>query len=132
MKDFMPLRQEAERRGKLIQAASARRAPPDEACKLIGEFSQVETKMIKYIDANAQKCGIPPDVGAQMKKGHSNTEQMHKKVCAAAQQPQARGPAGPSLSDVLGSSAALPEAPTKTKRGGGSTFDTLNGNVLSR
>ena len=40
------------------------------------------------------------------------------------------GPAGPTLSDVLGSSAALPEA-TPTKKGG-STFDTLNGNVLAR
>ena len=48
----------------------------------------------------------------------------------AAQQAQTRGPAGPSLSEVLGSAAALPEA-TKTKKGG-STFDTLNGNVLTR
>jgi hypothetical protein len=31
---------------------------------------------------------------------------------------------------VLGSSAALPEANTAKK--GGSTFDTLNGNVLTR
>jgi len=31
---------------------------------------------------------------------------------------------------VLGSAAALPEA--NTTRKGGSTFDTLNGNVLSR
>ncbi len=37
--------------------------------------------------------------------------------------------AGPSLSEVLGS-APLPEA-KPTKRGG-STFDTLNGNVLTR
>jgi hypothetical protein len=34
------------------------------------------------------------------------------------------------LSEVLGSSAALPEATTVKK--GGSTFDTLNGNVLAR
>jgi hypothetical protein len=47
-----------------------------------------------------------------------------------AQQQQQRGPAGPSLSEVLGSSASLPEA-TVTKKGG-STFDTLNGNVLTR
>ena len=47
-----------------------------------------------------------------------------------AQQAQQKGPAGPSLSEVLGSSAALPEV-TATKKGG-STFDTLNGNVLAR
>src|SRR5471030_1809636 len=38
MKNFMPLREEAEKRGKLIKAASERHAPPDEACKLIESF----------------------------------------------------------------------------------------------
>jgi hypothetical protein len=131
MKAFVPLREDAEKRGKLIKAASERHAPPDEACKLIGGFGQAEIKMIKYIETNASKCGIPPQVSDQMKAGHKNTEVMLQKVCAAAQQQaQGRGPAGPSLSDVLGSAAALPEA-TATKKGG-STFDTLNGNVLTR
>src|SRR5260370_42163608 len=65
----------------------------------------------------------------QLKNGHKNTENLQKKVCAVAQQQQ-KGPAGPSLSEVLGSSAALPEA-TPTKKGG-STSDTLHGNVLAR
>jgi hypothetical protein len=130
MKGFVPLREEAEKRGKLIKAASERHAPPDEACKLIGNFGQSETKMIKYIEANAAKCGIPAQIGDQLKAGHKNTEKMQKQVCNAAQQAQTRGPAGPSLSEVLGSSASAPEA-TPTKKGG-STFDTLNGNVLTR
>ena len=113
MKAFMPLREEAEKRGKLI-----------------GNFSQAEVKMLKYIEANATKCGVPPQVSEQMKNGHKNTEALQKKVCAAAQQVQQRGAAGPSLSEVLGSSASLPEA-TATRKGG-STFDTLNGNVLTR
>jgi hypothetical protein len=54
---------------------------------------------------------------------------LQQKVCAVAQQQQQRPPAGPSLSEVLGSSAALPEA---TAKKGGSTFDTLNGNALAR
>ena len=131
MKAFMPLREEAEKRGKLIKAASDRHAPPDEACKLIRNFSQAETKMIKYIDTHAAKCGIPPQVGDQMKNGHKNTEAMATKVCNVAlqMQNQPRGPAGPSLSEVLGSGSA-PEANAGKK--GGSTFDTLNGNVLTR
>ena len=129
MKTFVPLREEAEKRGKLIKAASDRHAPPDEACKLIGNFAQAELKMIKYIETHSTKCGIPPQISEQMKNGHKNTENLLKKVCAVAQQQQ-KGPAGPSLSEVLGSSAALPEA-TPTKKGG-STFDTLNGNVLAR
>ena len=130
MRGFVPLREEAEKRGKLIKAASDRRAPPDEACKLIGNFGQAEIKMIKYVEAHAAKCGIPPQISEQLKNGHKNTETMQQKVCSVAQQQQQRGPAGPSLSEVLGSSAALPEANTTKK--GGSTFDTLNGNVLTR
>jgi hypothetical protein len=130
MKGFIPLREDAERRGKLIKAASDRHASPDEACKLIGNFGQAEIKMIKYVETHAAKCGIPPQITEQLKTGHKNTESMQKKVCTVAQQQQQKGPAGPSLSEVLGSSAALPEA-TPTKKGG-STFDTLNGNVLTR
>ena len=131
MKGFLPLRQEAEKRGTAIKNASERHAPPDEACKLITAFSQSEVKMIKYIEANTQKCGIPSSVGDQMKTGHKNTEGMRQKVCSVAGQQQQRAPAAPRLSDVLGSSAALPEA-TAAKKSGGTTFDTLNGNVLAR
>jgi len=130
MKGFVPLREEAEKRGKMIKAASERHAQSDEACKLIGDYSKAEVKMIEYVRLNATKCGIPPQISEQLKKGHAGTEQMQKKVCSAAQAP--RGPAGPSLSEVLGSSAALPEATTTAKKNGGTTFDTLNGNVLAR
>ena len=130
MNGFAPLREEAEKRGKMIKTASDRHAPPDEACKLIGNFGQAEIKMIKYIESHAAKCGIPPQISEQLKNGHKGTEAMQQKVCAVAQQQQQKGPAGPSLSDVLGSSAALPEV-TPSKKGG-STFDTLNGNVLTR
>jgi hypothetical protein len=130
MKEFVPLREEAERRGKLIKAASDRHASPDEACKLIGNFGAAEVKMIKYVEAHAASCGIPAQITEQLKAGHKGTEALQKKVCNVAQQVQQRGPAGPTLSDVLGSSAALPEANAAKK--GGSTFDTLNGNVLTR
>lgn len=130
MKKFVPLREEAEKRGKLIKAASERHAAPDEACKLIASFGQAEINMIKFVQSNSARCGIPPQVSDQMKTGHKNTETMQKKVCAVAQQAQQKGPAGPSLSEVLGSSAALPEVTAAKK--GGSTFDTLNGNVLAR
>ena len=131
MKGFVPLREEAEKRGKMIKAASERHAPPDEACKLIKNFGQAEIKMIKYVDSHAAKCGIPPQISDQLKLGHKNTESMKSKVCAVAQQMQQRGPAGPSLSEVLGSPASIPEA-TLIKRRGGSIFDTLEGNVLER
>jgi hypothetical protein len=131
MKEFVPMREDAEKKGQLIKAASDRRAPPDEACKLIRNFGQAEIKMIKFVETNAIKCGIPPTVPDQLKAGHKNTEMMQTKVCAVAQQQQQKGPTGPSLSEVLGSSAELPDAKS-AKKSGGSTFDTLNGNVLAR
>jgi len=130
MKAFLSLREEAEKRGKLIKAAGDRKAGPDEACKLIGNYSAAELKMVKYVETNSTKCGIPPQIGEQLRTGHKGTEATQKRVCEAAQQMQQRGPAGPSLSEVLGTAAAVPEA-TPTKKGG-STFDTLNGNVLTR
>jgi len=130
MKEFLPLREEAEKRGKMIKAASDRHAAPDEACKLIKNYSQAELKMVKYVESHQAKCGIPAQVGDQLKAGHKNTEALETKVCNVAQQVQQRGPVGPSLSDVLGSATTVPEATAAKK--GGSTFDTLNGNVLAR
>jgi hypothetical protein len=92
MKGFVPLREEAEKHGKLIRAAGERHAPPDEACKLIGNFGQAEIKMIKYLE----KCGIPSKISDQLKAGHKNTETMQKKVCTVAQQAQRSGPSGPT------------------------------------
>ena len=130
MKEFAPLREEAEKRGKLIKVASDKHASPDEACKLIASFGQAELKMLKYVETHSAKCGIPPNVTDQIRAGHKNTEALQTRVCAMAKQIQQRGPAGPSLSEVLGSATAVPEATAAKK--GGSTFDTLNGNVLAR
>ena len=131
MNGFLPLREDAEKKGKMIKAASDRHAPPDEACKIIGNYSAAEVKMIKYVETNATKCGIPASVAEQLKAGHKNTEGVEKKVCGMAEQMKTRGPAGPSLSDVLGTASAAPEA-TASRGKGGSTFDTMNGNVLQR
>lgn len=94
-KEVVPLRNDMEERGKLIKAASARRAPPDEACKLIGSYALSEIRLIRYLEANAAKCGIPPEVADGLKVSHKSTEAMRKTVCAAAQQAQRKGPAGP-------------------------------------
>ncbi|WP_371745162.1 hypothetical protein [Bradyrhizobium sp. U87765 SZCCT0109] len=129
MKQFLPLRQDAEKKAGLIKAAGARKAPPAEACALIRNFSGAEVKMIKFIETNARRCGIPPEIGKQMQDGHANTEKMKTAVCNVAAQ-QSAGPAGPSLADVLGTSSAIPEA-REAKRGG-ATFETLTGNALTR
>jgi hypothetical protein len=86
--------------------------------------------MLKYVETNSAKCGIPAQVADQIKASRKNSEAMQQKVCGVAQQvAQQKAAATPSLSEVLGS-APMPEA-TEGKKGG-STFDTLNGNVLKR
>ena len=131
MKQFVALRQVAEKHGKALQAAGERKVGPDVACKLIGSYSKAEAKWLQYVETNAKKCGIPAEVPEQLKKTHGNTETMQKKICDAAANMQ-RGPAGPSLSEVLGSSTSLPETNAGAAKKGGTTFDTLNGNILAR
>jgi hypothetical protein len=84
MKNFIPLREEAESRGKLIKAASERHAPPDEACKLIGNFEQAERNMIEYVESHAPGCAIPAQVADQLKNGHESTARLLTKVCLVA------------------------------------------------
>jgi hypothetical protein len=131
MKEFLPMREEAERRGKLLKAASDRRAGPDVACKLMGNFIQAEVKMMKFVETNAARCQIPPQIDQQLKTGHKRSEEMQAKICNAAANMKNQGPAGPSLADVLGSAATVPEA-NAAKKNGGTTFNTLSGNALTR
>jgi hypothetical protein len=124
IKEFLRLRNDTEQKGKAIKAASERKASPQEACKLFNAFTTSEAKLIKYASNNSVWCGIPEQAVQQMKVGHAKATEIRTKVCRAAAAPQA--PAGPSLSDALGTS--VPDSSNiKTGRG---TFDTLTGSPL--
>jgi hypothetical protein len=129
MEKFVPLRQDAEKRAQAIKAASDRKAAPKEACSLITSYVQAEAKLVNYVTTKQTACGIPAEIPKQLKANQAKSQQMMKAVCQAASQPQGGAGAPPSLSETLGSSSA-PEI--RRVRGGGSTFDTLNGNVLGR
>jgi hypothetical protein len=108
VKEFAVLREEAVTRGRLIREASARHAGPDVACKLITDFAQSEIKMMKYLEANSASCGIPSQIGDQIRTGHKDTETLQIKVCRAAQEaPENR----PSLDEILGPSRSEPAGP---------------------
>jgi len=126
IKDFVALRQEAEKRAAAIKAGMEKKVPREEACKLFQAFAAAEIKLIKFSESSAMSCGIPPQAIAQMKAGHERTTKARTQVCAAG---PAGKPAAPSLSDALGtSSAPIPEV----SKGTGGTFDTLTGNALSK
>ena len=127
-KDFMALRQDAEKRGAAIKAAGERKASAQEACKLFNALMTSQRKMLKYVEANSTWCGIPAQVLTQLKEGDKQVTQARDRICQAA----ARGPAGPrtpTLSDALGTSIT-PDA--NTVRTGRGTFDTLTGNPLGK
>jgi hypothetical protein len=126
--EFMPLRQEAEKRAGAVRDANAKHATPQEACQLIGRFSAAEAKVVKFAADHGFSCGIPPEAIKQMKTNHEHTVELHKRVCTAAASPPR--PTGPTLSDALNSTTKLPtREDVKPGRG---TFDTLTGNALAK
>jgi hypothetical protein len=129
MEKFTPLRQDAEKRAQAIKAASERKAAPQEACGLIKSYVAAEAKLVNYVTTKQTACGIPAEIPKQLKANQARSQQMMKAVCEAAARPQGGPAAAPSLSEALGSTSG-PEV--RSVRRGGSAFDTLNGNVLSR
>jgi hypothetical protein len=127
-RQLLTLRDETQKNAAAIRAAGERKAQPPEVCKLFRTFIASETRMIKAVAEHAARCGVPADVPAQMKAGHVQAQKIAKQVCdAAAQGPR---PAGPSLSDALGTTPMVPST-TAPKTGGG-PFDTLTGSALAR
>lgn len=127
VQEFGKLRDETEKRGLAIRAASEHKAPPKEACALFTAFTAAEAKMLKYAVDNATWCGIPPQIVEGIKKGHARSNDLRNKVCQMAAAPQV--PRGPSLSDALG--GPVPNS-SNIKTGRGGTFDTLGGSPISR
>jgi len=125
--EFKPLRDEAEKRGLALKNAIQKKASREEACTLIKSYSAAEAKVVKFILANASSCGIPAEAANSMKANHARTLVSEKNVCsgggAAAQ------PAGPGLSDALGTTRSGALDPLAPNSG---TLDTLTGNVLAK
>ncbi len=126
MSEFMPLREEAEKRAGVLKTAIERKIPRPELCQLFRRFSDAEDKVVKYAVTNQIACNIPSQAVGEMKKNHGRTAQVRDKVCAP--EPVAKQ-SGPNLGEVLGT-RNLP-TPDTTRSGGG-TFDTLTGNPLAR
>jgi hypothetical protein len=127
MPEFVKLREDFEKKGRAAKAVMDHKPSRDEACKQIMTVYAAEAKWVKFTEANVAGCGIPRGVADQLKTMHEHTELIRKNICAA-------GPAAaqsvPSLSDALGTSR-LP-MPETTKSSGGSTLNTLSGNVLQK
>lgn len=124
---LLAIREELQKHGQAIEAANSKKADVKVACRLFRNYIATEAKMLKALDTNGPSCGVPKEINQQVRASHAKAQQIGKQVCDAA----ARGPAaaGPTLSDALGTSPALPD--TTQKKGAG-TFETLTGNPFAR
>jgi hypothetical protein len=121
--DFLPLRQQVEKDSVVVKAAIERKDRA-EICNALKRFTASEAKFVKYMEENQSWCGIPPEAVQQMKTNHTRTVKMRGQACAAG--PAAARPAlpaGPGLSEALGTS----RAPTGAAKSGTGTYDTLTG-----
>jgi hypothetical protein len=121
--DIIPLRQQIEKDGLAVKAAIEKKDRA-EICNSLKRFTATEAKFVKYMEENQAWCSIPPDVIPQLKKNQGHAIKLRGQACAAgpaAAQPAI--PAGPGLSDALGTS----RAPTGKPKSGTGTFDTLTG-----
>jgi hypothetical protein len=128
--EFMPLRQDAEKKAGAIKAAAAKKSQPV-ICNAFKTFAAAEAKMVKFVTDNGASCGIPPDATKNIKANHAKTIEIRDKVCSA-NPAAAAGPRTPSLSDALGTSSRLPDTSSPQTQKGGATFNTLTGNALQR
>jgi hypothetical protein len=131
MKDFMPLRAEAEKRANILKATMQKKPSREEACLQIKHFAAAEAKVVKFILANSKSCGIPPEAGKQMKANHARTLQSEHQICdGGGMAGGAPKPTGPGLSEALGTTRSGGVYDPLAPRSG--TLDTLTGNVLTR
>ena len=132
--EIVPLRAELEKNGLSVKAAIDRKAERTEICNQVKRYASAEAKFVKYLEDNQGWCGIPPEIVTQVKTQHGGTLNLRQRACAAAPPGAAGGrppiPAGPGLSDALGTSGAV--GGSSTAKPGRSTFDTMTGSALAR
>lgn len=130
MRDFAPLKAEAEKRGLTLKNAMQKKVSREEACTLIKNYSVAEAKIVKFIVENSQSCGIPAEAAVSMKANHQRTMETQNKICAMGPAGAPR-PTGPGLSEALGTTR-IPGTTLDPLAPQSGMFDTLTGNVLGK
>ncbi|MFS8037662.1 hypothetical protein ACI7BZ_12000 [Xanthobacter sp. AM11] len=131
--DVLSIRQELEEKGKVLSAASKKKADPQTLCPLFRAYTAAEGKWVKFLTDNADWCQIPPQAIEQAKLSNKKAVDIRNKVCEAAANGgvapgggAAKPPPQGSLSSALGITTGYSLGQSK----GSGVFDTLNGNAL--
>lgn len=131
MTDFSAIREDMQTKGKALEAAGKRKAPPQELCPLFRAYTASEAKLAKYLSDNKEWCQIPDQAIQQSQESNKKSAALRDKVCAAAANGAAAGGGKPppqgSMSSALGVNTGYAAGGTP---GTGGVFDTLRGNVL--
>jgi hypothetical protein len=122
--NFLPLRDDAQKKGAAIAAAEKRKVDRQELCKVVTTFSAAEEKAALFLEKNKSSCSVPDQAISSAKDMHAKTVKFRDMVCAPAPQPHV-----PTLSDAMGAPSVDTAKNTKT---GAGTFDTLTGNPLAK
>jgi hypothetical protein len=129
IKDFMPLRTEAEKRASALKAVMEKKPTREQACAAFKSFSGAESRVVSYVKKNGEWCGIPAEAVKAMATNHARTMKAQKQICdGGGFAGGAPKPTGPGLSEALGTNRPIggPGAPQS------GTLNTLSGNVLQR
>ncbi len=121
---FLPLRNDAQKKGMAIGIAEKQHPDRTKMCKLVTVFSAAEEKALKFLEANMVWCGVPQQAVTSAKEAHAKTLKFREVVCAPAPEPHI-----PTLSDAIGTPSLDTAKNTKTNTG---TFNTLTGNPLDK
>jgi hypothetical protein len=129
VEQFLPLRQEVDKRFEATKAGIAKKGTAPEICNLLTKFSQAETALMKFVEKNTGNCPFPADMLTNIKASNAKTEGYRKQACTAASAPaRPARPTEPTLSDAL----SPPVAGKDNTRTGRGTLDSLGGNPLAR
>jgi hypothetical protein len=129
VKDFMPLRNEAEKRAGALKAVMEKKPTREQACAAFKNFSGAEARVVAYVRKNGEWCGIPAEAVKGMAANHARTMQAQKQICdGGGLAGGAPKPTGPGLSEALGTNRPIGSLDS----GSSGALNTLSGNALSR
>jgi hypothetical protein len=93
-----------------INAFNKKRPTARQACAVFNNLTGVESRMIKWMDANKDWCQIPETLIEQLKGAAGQTTKVRGQVCTAARREgQGGGAAAPRGAPPPGSGVRLPQ-----------------------
>jgi hypothetical protein len=79
---YSALTQDVEAKAEPIRDASHGRLPASAVCKLLTDYTEAELRLISFVEANSNKCGVSHEISEKIKINHATTEKMKGQACS--------------------------------------------------